>query len=173
MFKKASTQDTVTSVFVLLWIFFINIATLMVTSAPAWPMFFVTIFFFTLGGDTKQIPSIFLGGIVGISFAFVLMKLLGLFAPLIGELAATALLIFIVLAMIIVGGNSFPLIFNNITFVYLTICAIDMSIIIDSTVEWLIMLVVGGSIILIGAMVIFMLVGKVFSRKADTAAAKI
>lgn len=163
--KKSTKQEVVTSVFIFLWIFLINVVTPIITTAPAWPMFFVTIFFFTLGGDVKQIPSIFLSGFVGISSALVLVKLLGVLAPVMGEVPAMTLLLFIVLALIIVGGNFFPLFFNNITFAYLTICGINMAMIEKSFTSWMLMFVIGGPIILGGAMAIFALVGKAFKVK--------
>ena len=173
MFKKASKQEVMTSVGILFWIFLVNIVTPMVTSAPPWPMFFVTIFFFTLGGDVKQISSIFLSGLVGIGSAFIVFKLLGVLTPILGGTAAMALLLFLVLALIIVGGSFFPLFFNNITFAYLTICTIDLTIIETSFMNWLLMLVIGGTIILAGAIVIAAAIGKLFVKKADVIAGEV
>lgn len=165
MLKKGSKQEVVTSVFIFLWIFIINIGTPLVTSWPAWPMFFVTIFFFIMGGDIKKIPSIFLSGLVGIGSAFILIKLLGLLGPVIGETPATALLLGAVLALIIIGGNFAPGLFNNVAFAYLTVCGIDLTIIENRFVGWVVMHTIGGGIILSGALLIFMVVGKIFEKK--------
>lgn len=167
MLKKASKKEIVTSVGILFWIFLVNIVTPMVTSAPPWPMFFVTIFFFTLGGDVKQILSIFLSGLIGICISFIVIKLLGLLTPIIGGTAAMAILLFVVLALIIVGGSFFPLFFNNITFAYLTICTIDLAIIETSFINWLLMFLIGGAIILAGALVIAATVEKLFAEKRE------
>ena len=167
MFKKASKQEIVTSIGMLIWIFLVNIVTPMITSAPPWPMFLVTIFFFTLGGDVKQIKTIFLSGIVGICMTYIVLQILIMITPIMGETAAMALLIFIVLALIIVGGNFFPVIFNNITFAFLTICTIDFAIIESSFMSWLLMFLIGGAIILTGALVIVTVIGKVFARKEN------
>lgn len=165
MNKKVTKQALVTSIFILFWIFAINIVTPMITSAPAWPMFFVTIFFFVLGGDVKQIPSIFLSGFVGILLAFVVYSILGVIAPVLGVAGATALLIFIALAIIIVGGNWFPMFLNNITFGYLTVCAIDLTIIPERFAGWMLMLLIGGPIILGGALLLATLAGKICKNK--------
>lgn len=172
MLKKASKQEIVTSVCILLWIFVVNVATPMITSLPAWPMFFVTIFFFTLGANVKQIPTIFLSGIMGILSAFVLIKLLGVMAPVLGEVSATLILLFSVLAIIIVGGNFLPVLFNNITFCYLTVCTIDMALIEGSTTGWLLMHIVGGMVILAGALLISIMVDKCFKERKVEEVAK-
>lgn len=164
MFKKASKQQIVTSVITFLWIFAINIITPMITSAPAWPMFFVTIFFAVSGGNVKEIKSIILSGFVAICMLYLLNKILGVLSPVMGGTAALALLIFIVLALIIVGGNFFPLFLNNYTFGYLTIGTIDFSIIEERFVGWLLMFLIGGAIILGGVLAISILVGKAFSK---------
>lgn len=84
-----------------------------------------------------------------------------------------ALLLFLVLALIIVGGSFFPLFFNNITFAYLTICTIDLTIIETSFMNWLLMFVIGGAIILAGAIVIAAVIGKLFVKKADVIAGEV
>ena len=59
MLRKASGQEVFVSSFVFLWIFIVNIVAPMVTSAPTWPMYFVTIFFFTMDADVKRFPLFF------------------------------------------------------------------------------------------------------------------
>lgn len=43
-FTKSTKEEVITSIVILLWIFAVNLITPMITTAPAWPMFFVTIF---------------------------------------------------------------------------------------------------------------------------------
>lgn len=163
MLKKTSKQDIVTSLLILFWIFVLSIMTPIITIISPWPMFFVAIFFFMLGNNNnKQIISIFLSGIVGISSAFIFMKSLNILLPIIGETPAIVLSFITILTIIIIGGNFFPLFLNNIAFAYLTISMINMAIIIDSTLGRLLMLVVGGTIILTGIMIIYWIVNKLF-----------
>lgn len=154
LFNKPSWIEVITSFVILLLIFAAFIVTPLITSLPAWPMFFVTIFFFIQGADPKKIASIFLGGAVGILIAFGLVMLLGVIAPSIGVVAATAILVFVALAIIILGGTVLPALLNNVTFAYLTVCAINLESIKSSTVGWLIMLIVGGGILLTTALLL-------------------
>ena len=151
MLRKATGQEVFVSSFVFIWIFIVNIAAPMITSAPTWPMYFVTIFFFTMGGDVKKISSIFLSGAMGIFFAWMLLKAILVMAPVTGEATAVAILLFIILGLVIVGGNYCPDIFNNITFAYLTIATINIEIVESYAIRWVLMHLIGGGIILTGA----------------------
>lgn len=167
MNKEVSKQQLYTSIFIWLWIFFINIATPLITTAPPWPMFFVTIFFFALGADVNQIKTIFLSGIVGIVGTYIALQLLNFLTPIIGMVPSLAIILGAILALIIIGGNWLPVCFNNITFAYLTICTINFEIIESSWIGWLVMFIVGGGIILGGALFIAVTVGKHFEGKAN------
>lgn len=165
MWGKPSKQDLFVSSIIFMWIFIVNIAAPMVTSAPTWPMYFVTIFFFTMGADVKKISSIFLSGAMGIFFAWILIKAIIVMAPVIGETAALMILLFIILGLVIVGGNYCPAIFNNITFAYLTIATINVEIIESCAIPWLLMLLIGGGVILAGAMGSMVLAGKLLAKR--------
>ncbi|EEQ59168.1 hypothetical protein CBFG_02878 [Clostridiales bacterium 1_7_47FAA] len=151
MLRKASGQEVFVSSFVFLWIFIVNIVAPMVTSAPTWPMYFVTIFFFTMDADVKKISSIFLSGAMGILLAWILLKAIIIMGPVTGETAAVAVLLFIILGLVIVGGNYCPAVFNNITFAYLTIATINIELVEDYAIPWVLMLLIEGGIILTGA----------------------
>jgi hypothetical protein len=98
-------------------------------SAPAWPMFFVTILYFIMGNNPKRAPEIFCGGLVGLAMALLLFwgswQLMGQTAVFNGRPGlmefkyAFIPVIFVVLALIIMGGTVCPLIFNNASFTYL------------------------------------------------------
>lgn len=160
--RKPSKQELVTSIGIFIWILLVNIAAPLITSVPPWPMFFVTIFFFTLGGDPKNISMIFASGFVGLFSTFVLFKLLGVFAPTFGELPTTLVILTFILGLIIIGGCYFPICLNNITFAYLTIATINPEIIESHFVGWTLMFLIGGAIILGGALVIAVTIGKKF-----------
>ena len=170
MNRTVSKQQLVTSIVILFWIFAVNVLSmLLLPDVPAWPMFFVTIFFFCMGGETCKVPDIFVGGLTGIVSAWGLIELLALLSPIVGETIATFLLLFFVLALIIVGGNYLPVAFNNVAFAYLTVAAIDLTIIESSVVNWLAMHLVGGTIILGGAVAIHAVVGKAFESTQEQA----
>lgn len=165
MFKKAPKIQVISTLVIFLWIFIVNIAAVILVKVPTWPMFFVTIFFFLLQGDKKKIPTIFLSGIVGIGFAFLLYKGIVVFSPAMGTLGAVAVLLFVILGLIIVGGNYFPVIFSNITFAYLTIASIDLTVVEQNFLPWILMLIIGGAIILLGSLGSLWLLGKIFAPK--------
>lgn len=161
MNKNVSQQQLVTSIFILLWIFIINVASPMITTVPPWPMFFVAICI-ALTGDVKKV---FLSGLTGILLLGVLNLCLVALAPIIGELVAVLFLTFVVLAIILVGENWLPICLNNITFAYITVGTINLDIVGESFVGWLLMFVIGGAIIFGGIILINIISGKIFAKK--------
>ena len=89
IFQKPDRHHLIVTSAVLVWIFIVNVAAVALGIA-GWPLFFVTIFFFALGADMKNIPSIFVGGTLGLVAALALY--MGTFG-LASSLAATGLLI--------------------------------------------------------------------------------
>lgn len=168
MNKEVSKQAILTSVLITIWIFVVNVVTPLITTAPPWPMFFVTIFFAVLGNDPKNIKMIALSGGAGILIGFILMTVLGIVAPIFGILPSFLVLLFIALGTIIIGGNWFPLFLNNITFGYLTICAIDIPSIPDMFVSWILMFIIGGVIILGGVFLLGMLAAKICAKDVNS-----
>ena len=65
IFQKPSRHQFIVTSCVLVWIFIVNVAAIALGIA-GWPLFFVTIFFFALGADMKNVPSIFAGGTLGL-----------------------------------------------------------------------------------------------------------
>lgn len=167
MFVKAKKQQVITSVFIFLWILIVNLITPLITEIPAWPMFFVSIFFFVMGEDMKNIKPIFGGGITGIILMYVLSVVLLKMQPVLGEAMTMFILLTLILFLIIVGGNFVPTLFNNITFAFLTIGTINLDpvLIHDSCGGWLGMLVIGGIVILGGIFGIVGIVNKVMVKK--------
>lgn len=149
--KKPYPAEVITSSIIFLWIFIVNIFGGLFSPVPTWPMYFVTIFYFTMGADNKKIKNIFISALTGVCFAWVFFKGLAAFSPVIGTPAALIILLFVVLGLIIVGGCYFPICFNNVTFAYLTIATINMEIVSNMFLPWILMLLAGGGIILAGA----------------------
>lgn len=171
--KKTNKESLITSTVILFWIFLVNVVAPMLTSVPTWPMYFVTIFFFTMGGDKKNIAMIFLSGALGIIFAYALIHIATALMPFTGEALAVPIILFIILALVIVGGEVLPIVFNNITFAYLTIATIDITKIDTLLTHWLLMLFIGGGIILCGALLCIKVTGALLktgsSKKGEVA----
>ena len=103
IFQKPSRHQFIVTSCVLVWIFIVNVAAVALGIA-GWPLFFVTIFFFALGADMKNVPSIFAGGTLGLIAALGLHAGTFGLAPSLGLLGAFSVSIAIVLAVIILGN---------------------------------------------------------------------
>jgi hypothetical protein len=166
-FKKATKPEVVVSFCIFVWIFIVNVAALAL-NIVSWPLFFVTIFYFILGNDKKNIPSIFCGGVLGLVLALLLALGLNGLAPAIGVLPAFAILIFIELGLIIMGGTICPLFCNNIAFAYLTAATIVFGNVNPiSILNNLLVLIIGGAIILGGSLLAFNIGVKLVTPKAQ------
>jgi hypothetical protein len=98
-------------------------------STPTWPMFFVTILYFIMGNNPKKALEIFCGGLFGFLMTLLLFwatwQLMGQSAVFRGEPGllefkyAFIPVIFVILALIIMGGTVCPLVCNNAAFTYL------------------------------------------------------
>ncbi len=167
MFVKAKKEQVIPSIFVFLWILVINLITPLITVVPAWPMFLVSIFFFVMGEDLKNIKQIFGGGISGIILMYFLSIALLKLQPIWGKEITMFILLAFMLSLIIIGGNFLPIIFNNITFAFLTVGTINLDpvLIHNSCIGWLMMLIIGGTIILGGIFVIVSIVNKIMIKR--------
>jgi hypothetical protein len=102
----------------------------------------------------KAAKEAFCGGFVGLVLTYALGFGFVVLAPVLGELLAIAILLFIILGVIIVGGAYCPLFLNNAAFAYLTIAAIDLATIGTNFVNYVIVLIIGGGILVGGCLLI-------------------
>lgn len=163
-FKKPHKEELIVTAAVLIWIFIVNLAAV-VLIGTSWPMFLVTIFFFALGADIKNIPNIFAGGTLGLVAAYGLAAGLAVLSPIIGSMQAFALLIGLILTVIILGGVVCPVACNNVAFAYLTAATIHIEgVTLGSTGYDLLVLWIGGAIILGGSLAAMKLAGRIISK---------
>ncbi|MDR1539228.1 MAG: hypothetical protein LBU32_14765 [Clostridiales bacterium] len=166
-FKKTSKGEIIVCSCIMLWIFIVNIISV-IMSLVSWPLFFVTILFFLLGMDKKNIAQIFCGGALGLILALGLAVGLNALAPAIGILPAFAILIFLALAIIIIGGAVAPVCCNNIAFAYLTAATISIEKISPGSIlNNLLVLIIGGAIILAGSILAYQLGIKLVTPKTE------
>ena len=150
--KKTNKNELIVTSVVCLWIFIVNVVAALL-GLVGWPMFFVPIFFFIQGADTKKIPSIFIGATLGLLASLLLVTGLGTLTPMIGLVPAFMILIGSILAVIIIGGIVGPIACNNVAFAYLTANTINLEAITPSTIlNNLLVLFIGGGIMLAGAL---------------------
>lgn len=157
--KKTNRNEVIVTSVVCLWIFIVNVVAALL-GVVGWPMFFVPIFFFIQGGDTKKIPSIFAGATLGLLASYFLVTGLTTMTPMMGLVPAFMIMIGIILAVIIVGGTVCPIACNNVAFAYLTANTINLEDITFATIlNNLLVLFIGGGIMLAGA-IIASIIGK-------------
>lgn len=153
IFQKPSRHQFIVTTCVLIWIFIVNVAAIAL-GVTGWPLYFVTIFFFALGADKKNIPSIFAGGTLGLIAALGLHAGTFGLAPSLGLLGAFSISIAIVLAVIILGGTVCPVACNNVAFAYLTVATVNFEAITPALIGYqMVVFWVGGAIILGGSLV--------------------
>ena len=152
IFQKPSRHQFIVTSCVLVWIFIVNVAAI-AQGIAGWPLFFVTIFFFALGADMKNVPSIFAGGTLGLIAALGLHAGTFGLAPSLGLLGAFSVSIAIVLAVIILGGTVCPVACNNVAFAYLTVATVNFEAITPAVIGYqMVVFWVGGAIILGGSL---------------------
>lgn len=159
--KKTNKNELTVISLVFVWILIVNVASAMLGLA-GWPMFFVPIFFFIQGADVKKIPSIFIGATLGLLSALFLVTGLNAMMPSVGLVLSFVVMIAVILAVIIIGGTVLPIACNNVAFAYLTACTIHLEeVTLQSIVNNLLVLYIGGGIMLGGAILASMLGKKI------------
>ena len=152
IFQKPNRHQVIVTTCVLIWIFIVNVAAIAL-GVTGWPLYFVTIFFFALGADMKNVPSLFAGGTLGLIAALGLHAGTFGLAPSLGLLGAFSVSIAIVLAVIILGGTVCPVACNNVAFAYLTVATVNFEAITPAVIGYqMVVFWVGGAIILGGSL---------------------
>lgn len=171
IFQKPNRHQFIVTASVLIWIFIVNVAAIAL-GVTGWPLYFVTIFFFALGADKKNIPSIFAGGTLGLLAALGLHAGTFGLAPSLGLLGAFSISIGIVLAVIILGGTVCPVACNNVAFAYLTVATVNFEEITPAIIgSQLITFWVGGAVIL-GGSLLFASIGNKIAAAGHSEAKK-
>ena len=103
---------------------------------------------------------------MGILMACGLIASVPLLAPLVGEYVAIMIPLAIIIFVIIVFGSVLPVIFNRITFCFLTISCIDSSILLEHAVEYGLVFLIGGGIMVAGCWGILVLCRRFLKKDA-------
>lgn len=135
-------------------------------SLPAWPAFMVMIFFFVVHEDTKQAPSILIGGLTGI----VCVVLCGMFIealhPVIGHEAAKLLFIGLFVYAIVLLQHAIPYVFNSYAFMFFLVSAIALPSAKVSPYVWMGIELVVGIIFIVGILGINRLVEAILKNES-------
>ncbi len=121
-----------------------------------WPAFFMMISFFITGADVKNLPSIAIGAVTGLVLAFLLLLAAIPVTTALGATFGLLVLVWLIIFLIVFGGEFVPQAFNNFAFIYFTIALIyaDQAAtmtpaeIVNQYVTWGLTALLGGGAIL-------------------------
>jgi hypothetical protein len=85
---------------------------------PGWPMFAALVLFFLGHLEVKNIPAIFIGGLVGIICSVLLSYLIILLDPILGNFIPTLIFIGTFVFLIVLYKDVFPWVFNSYAFMF-------------------------------------------------------
>ena len=126
---------------------------------PIWPAYMCLIFFFVDSSNAKKAPHIIVGGIAGIAGILLFAPVIGFLAPYIGvEWSKIGLILALVYA-IVAFNASLPIVFNNYTFMFLTVSGLAPRAPGSSPFVWMVITGLGGPLLVGGAMGIGKIVG--------------
>jgi len=138
-------------------------------SLPAWPAFMVMIFFFVVHEDTKQAPSILIGGLTGIICMVLCEMFIETLAPALGHEAAKLIFIGLFVYAIVLLQHAIPYVFNAFAFMFFLVSAIALPSATVSPYVWMGVELVFGGIFILGILGINRLVNAML--KSDEAKA--
>jgi hypothetical protein len=117
---------------------------------PAWPAFLAMIFFFVEHMDVKKVPHIVVGGAFGIGLILTATPIIGALAPVIGMELGRLVFILGLVFLIILLGETLPMLFNNYAFMSLTVTGIAVQLPNPNPLLWMAIALVGGSLLIAG-----------------------
>jgi hypothetical protein len=119
---------------------------------PAWPAFMAMIFFFVEHMDSKKVPQILVGAVVGVACILLAGPVVRALVPLVGLEAARLVFILGIVFAIVAFGEMLPLVFNNYAFMYLTVTALAMELPHPNPYLWMAVASIGGGLLIAGVM---------------------
>jgi hypothetical protein len=119
---------------------------------PAWSVFLALILFLLAHKQTKEIPRIFAGGIVGIMVSLLTTLLIQFANPLIGSFAPKLIVLSLFLFSLIVFGHRMSYFLNDYAFAYFLVCSATKGF--ETPVRVILGLLVGGGIMMLGILLI-------------------
>jgi hypothetical protein len=132
----------------------------------AWPAFVALVLFFLERMDVKKVPHILVGSVVGIGLLLLAPAAIGVLARLLGAEWAQLAYILIAVYLIVALHDLLPMFFNSYAFMYLTIGGVALATPAPNPVAWALMAVVGGALLILGAI----LIGRISPAAAPAAA---
>lgn len=108
-------------IILLVWIIIANFIIQLMQIECGWIIFISNILLFTMNGDLyKNLFSVEVGGLVGLSCAGITILGIEALQPIVGQISSIMIPLIFVLSIIILGNPVAPFLFNNCTFAYFT-----------------------------------------------------
>lgn len=169
MAAAPSNQIKATSFFIFLWIVLCNIIVIAFRIHPSWPFFMSAALYFMLPGDdvAKKMQTVLIGGVTGLLLALLFVKTSDMLIA--GEmpiLLALMLPLTVVLFLLIIVHLYYPIVLNNVGFVYLIIALMDHGSTATETIPNICSLLAGGLVINGGAVLICIVVKSWYAKHA-------
>ena len=119
---------------------------------PAWPMMAPLVLFFLGHLDTKNVPAIFVGGLVGIACSVLIVPFAVLLAPVLGSFVPKLIFIGLFVFAIVLFKDAIPVVFNSYAFMIFMMAAMVHGTTAPSILAVIMLLgggfVIGGTVII-------------------------
>lgn len=158
---------------ILIWILVANSILHIMEFEYGWLIFIGNIFFFTLPGDDtkKKLATVTFGGLVGILITYVLLFLIVVLSPIVGEFLGFMIPLALGMIILINCHPLAPIFFNNVGFAYLICCTMDIEKFASNFLMYVITFLIGGLIFNLGCIAMMKPCMKLASKKATIAKA--
>lgn len=147
--KVIKKETLIAAVIVPLWIGIFIILLGILKIQQGWPAYLSLLFFMESGGKPENLKKVFIGGVVGILISYGVAFSIPLLVPIMGNLPAILLVVCSSIFLLILFGDVLPLFLNNYAFAYFMIASILPK---QMTIEWVFVLLIGGTIFCAGVL---------------------
>lgn len=150
--KKFNSHRLILGLFILAFIVITELVTARY-KLPAWPAYVAWILFFIEHFNARRAPHILLGAVVGIVFILLAPSAIGLLAKVVGVEWGRLIYILAAVYAIVAFGEIVPLLLNNYTFLFFTVCGLALGAPNPNPYVWAVMAVIGGGLLIGGSWV--------------------
>jgi hypothetical protein len=140
---------------------------------PSWPMFMILMFFFLAHTDKKVAPNIIIGALLGIACFDIARPIIVPLVPFTGLFTARLLYLLGMVGSIILFREYVPIAFNDYAFAFLLLSGMasrERSDTASNPLAWMIVTLVGGTIIILAILGIRQSIVVIETRKVRKAA---
>jgi len=148
--KKFNGHRLILGLFILVFIVITELLTAR-CKLPAWPAYVAWILFFIEHFNVRRAPHILLGAVVGIAFILLAPPVIGMLAKMFGVEWGRLIYILAAVYAIVAFGEIVPVLLNNYTFLFFTVCGLALGAPNPNPYVWALMAVIGGGLLIGGS----------------------